>query len=106
MNQRAFIAMSLACQPKLLVADEPTTSLDVTVEAEILELLMELKKSLKFSLLFITHNLSLARKIADRIFVMYKGKVVEEADREELFKSPEHFHTKELINAYERIGRI
>jgi len=106
MNQRAFIAMSLACQPKLLVADEPTTSLDVTIEAEILELLMELKKSLKFSLLFITHNLSIARKIADRIFVMHKGKVVEEAGREELFKSPEHFHTKELINAYERIGRI
>lgn len=106
MNQRAFIAMSLACNPKLLIADEPTTSLDVTIEREILDLLLDLKHKLKFSLLFITHNLSIARKIADRIFVMYKGKVVEEADKEDIFKSPGHFHTRELISAYERIGKI
>ncbi|MCX5704914.1 MAG: ABC transporter ATP-binding protein [Candidatus Omnitrophica bacterium] len=106
MNQRVFIAMALACRPRLLIADEPTTSLDVTVEAQILQLLMELKKSLGFSLLFITHNLSIARRIADRVSVMYKGKVVEEGDVEKIFGSPEHNHTKELIRAYEKIGKI
>lgn len=106
MNQRAFIAMSLACNPKLLIADEPTTSLDVTIEKEILDLLLELKNKLKFSLLFITHNLSIAQKIADRIFVMYKGKIVEEADRKGIFESAKHSHTKELISAYERIARL
>lgn len=106
MNQRVFIAMSLACKPKILIADEPTTSLDVTIEAEILKLLMDLKKKLGFSLLFITHNLSIAKRIADRVCVMYKGKVVECTDRSKLFSSPEHFHTKELIAAYEKIGRI
>ena len=106
MNQRVFIAMALACRPRLLIADEPTTSLDVTVEAQILQLLMELKKSLGFSLLFITHNLSIARRIADRVCVMHRGKVVEEGDVEKIFNSPEHFHTKELIRAYEKIGKI
>jgi ABC-type dipeptide/oligopeptide/nickel transport system ATPase component len=106
MNQRVFIAMALACKPVLLIADEPTTSLDVTVEAQILKLLMELKNKMGFSLLFITHNLSIAKRIADRICVMYKGKVVEEGTREAIFNSPEHFHTKELISAYERISKI
>lgn len=106
MNQRAFIAMALACKPKLLIADEPTTSLDVTIEAQILNLLLDLKKRLGFSLLFITHNLSIAKRIADRICVMYKGKVVEEGIKETIFNSPVHFHTKELISAYEKIGRI
>ncbi len=106
MNQRAFIAMSLACRPRLLIADEPTTSLDVTIEAQILALLMELKAALGFSLLFITHNLSIAKRIADRVCVMYRGKVVETAATSELFTSPRHFHTKELIAAYEKIGRI
>ncbi|MDD5730833.1 MAG: ABC transporter ATP-binding protein [Candidatus Omnitrophica bacterium] len=106
MNQRAFIAMSLACAPKLLIADEPTTSLDVTIEAEILKLLADLKSKLGFSLLFITHNLSIAKKIADRVSVMYDGKIVEEADTKRIFEHPEHFHTKELIKAYEKIGKI
>lgn len=106
MNQRAFIAMALACKPKLLVADEPTTSLDVTVESEILNLLIELKQELGFSLLFITHNLSIAKRIAQRIYVMYKGKVVESGSVDEIFSSPKHFHTKELISAYEKIGKI
>lgn len=106
MNQRAFIAMALACKPKLLIADEPTTSLDVTIEAEVLNLLMELKREIGFSLLFITHNLSIAKKIADRVCVMHKGKIVEEGKRDIIFSSPKHFHTKELINAYEKIGRI
>ncbi|MFA5089556.1 MAG: ABC transporter ATP-binding protein [Candidatus Omnitrophota bacterium] len=106
MNQRAFIAMALASQPKLLIADEPTTSLDVTTETEILRLLGELKESLGFSLLFITHNLAIARKIADRIYIMYQGKIVEEGAKEGIFKSPSHFHTRELIAAYERIGYL
>jgi len=106
MNQRALIAMALACKPKLLIADEPTTSLDVTIEAEILRLLMDLKKELRFSLLFITHNLSIAKKIADKISIMYKGKIVEEGTCESIFGSPRHFHTKELISAYQKIGKI
>jgi len=106
MNQRALIAMALACKPKLLIADEPTTSLDVTIEAEILKLLMDLKKELNFSLLFITHNLSIAKKIADKVSIMYKGEIVEEGACESIFRSPKHSHTKELINAYQKIGKI
>jgi len=106
MNQRAFLAMSLACKPKLMIADEPTTALDVTVEAAILELLMKLKQSLGFSLLFITHNLSIAKRIADRVCIMHRGKVVEEESREAIFSAPRHFHTKELLSAYEKIGKI
>ena len=106
MNQRVFIAMALACQPKLLIADEPTTALDVTTQAEILNLLINLKKGMGFSLLLITHNLSIAREIADKVYIMHRGKVVEEGDKEAIFNSPKHFHTKELINAYERIGKI
>jgi ABC-type dipeptide/oligopeptide/nickel transport system ATPase component len=106
MNQRVFIAMSLACKPRLLIADEPTTALDVTIEAKILELLLALKRELGFSLLFITHNLSIAKRIADKIFVMYAGKTVEEGSKEELFTSPRHFHTRELIAAYKRIGTL
>ncbi len=106
MNQRVSIAMALACRPKLLIADEPTTSLDVTIEAQILALLMELKEKQGFSLLFITHNLAVARKIADRICVMYKGKVVEEGSRESLFTGGRHPHTQELLRAYEKIGKL
>lgn len=106
MNQRIFIAMSLACQPKLLIADEPTTSLDVTIEKEILDLLLDLKRKFGFSLLFITHNLSIARKIAQRVLVMYKGKIVEQQEAQSIFSQPQHPHTKELIAAYEKIGRI
>jgi len=106
MNQRVFIAMALACQPKLLIADEPTTALDVTTQAEILNLLINLKKGMGFSLLLITHNLSIAREIADKVYIMHRGKVVEEGDKEAIFNSPKHFHTQELISAYERIGKI
>ncbi len=106
MNQRVFLAMALACRPRLLIADEPTTALDVTTEAEILQLLLDLKEEMGFSLLFITHNLSIAKRIADRICVMYKGKAVEEGNREKIFSNPQHFHTKELLSAYEKIGRV
>ena len=106
MNQRVFIAMSLACNPLVLIADEPTTSLDVTIEAQILKLLVELKKKMGFSLLFITHNLAIARKIAGRVYVMYQGKVVEEGLTADIFNNPKHFHTQELIAAYQKIGRL
>lgn len=106
MNQRVFIAMALACKPKLLIADEPTTSLDVTIEADILRLLAELKNKLGFSLLFITHNLSIAKRIGERIYIMHRGKIVEEGDSKKIFNSPEHFHTRELIGAYEKIGKL
>jgi len=106
MNQRVFLAMALACKPRLLIADEPTTALDVTTEAEILRLLLELKEKMDFSLLFITHNLSIARRIADRICVMYKGRVVEEGNVDKIFTQAEHFHTRELIRAYEKIGKL
>ena len=106
MNQRVFIAMAVACRPKLLIADEPTTSLDVTIEHEIVGLLTELQNELGFSLLFITHNLSIARRIAQRVYIMYQGKVVEEAATDTLFACPVHSHTKELLIAYEKIGRL
>jgi ABC-type dipeptide/oligopeptide/nickel transport system ATPase component len=106
MNQRVMIAMALACRPKLLIADEPTTSLDITTEINILKLLLELKDKFNFSILFITHNLSIASRIADRIAIMYKGEIVQVGDRANIFRGAGHKHTKELIFAYEKIGKI
>lgn len=106
MNQRVMIAMALACKPKLLIADEPTTSLDINTESNILKLLLGLKAKLKFSILFITHNLSIAKRIADRIAIMYRGKVVEINGRDEIFNLAVHSHTRELVRAYEKIGKI
>lgn len=106
MNQRVMIAMALACRPKLLIADEPTSSLDITTESQIINLLLDLKRKFGFSILFITHNLSIAKRIADKIAIMYRGKIVEEGNQDEIFNSPRHEHTKELIVAYEKIGRI
>ncbi|MCX7927473.1 MAG: ABC transporter ATP-binding protein [Candidatus Omnitrophica bacterium] len=106
MNQRVFLAMGLAGRPELFIADEPTTALDVTIEQEILKLLMDLKKEYNFALLFITHNLAIARKIAQRVYIMHQGLIVEEKKTEELFSNPEHQHAKELIAAYEKIGKI
>jgi peptide/nickel transport system ATP-binding protein len=106
MNQRAAIAQALACDPAVLVADEPTTSLDAATEYQIVELLKELCASRDFALLFITHNLGLARRIADCVYIMYQGSVVEEGSPDNIFSSPRHPHTQLLIRAYERIGRI
>ena len=105
MNQRVMIAIALACRPKLLIADEPTTSLDITTEINILNLLLELKNRFNFSILFITHNLSIAKRIADRIAIMYKGEVVQVDDKDNIFRSRGHKHTEELIFAYEKIGK-
>ena len=93
MRQRAMIAMALACQPRLLIADEPTTALDVTIQAQILELLEELQEKMKMAMLFISHNLAVMGRLCNRIGVMYAGSLVELADRKSLFTSPLHPYT-------------
>ncbi|RWP10257.1 MAG: ABC transporter ATP-binding protein [Mesorhizobium sp.] len=98
-RQRVMIAMALANEPELLIADEPTTALDVTVQAQILELLAELKSRKGMSMLFITHDLGIVRKIADRICVMTKGKIVETGPTKEIFASPQHSYTRHLLAA-------
>ncbi|WP_455474286.1 ABC transporter ATP-binding protein [Bartonella sp. B30(2025)] len=98
-RQRVMIAMALANNPQLLIADEPTTALDVTVQAKILELLMRLKKRNNMSMLFITHNLTIVRCIADRVYVMRKGKIVESGLTNELFENPQQPYTKQLLAA-------
>ena len=99
MRQRAVIAMALTCNPALLVADEPTTALDVTVQAQILDLLRKLQQSHGSSIIFITHDLGVMAEIADRIMVMYAGRPVERADRTALFAKPRHPYTTALLNS-------
>jgi microcin C transport system ATP-binding protein len=96
-RQRVMIAMSLANQPELLIADEPTTALDVTVQAQILELLGKLKSANNMSMLFITHDLGIVRRIADRVCVMTKGKIVEHGPTKEIFENPQHEYTRHLL---------
>lgn len=98
-KQRVMIAMAIACKPKLLIADEPTTALDVTVQKDILLLLKNIQQEIKMSILFISHDLSLISELADRVLVMYKGKIVEQGDTKTIFKHPKHNYTKALINA-------
>ncbi len=98
-KQRVMIAMAIACKPDILIADEPTTALDVTVQKDIIKLLKELQEQTKMSIIFITHDLSLISEIADRILVMYKGDIVEQGTVSSIFKSPEHNYTKALINS-------
>src|SRR5579871_4579280 len=104
MQQRIMIAMALASEPKLLVADEPTTALDVTIQAQILELLLDLKRRLKMSILLITHNLGIVGDMADRLAVMYAGQVVELAPALELLKRPLHPYTKALMNSVPKLS--
>jgi oligopeptide/dipeptide ABC transporter ATP-binding protein len=99
MQQRVMIAMALACEPSLLIADEPTTALDMTVQAQILELLKDLKASLGMAMLFITHNLGIVREIADRVVVMYAGQVVESGRADAVLNEPLHPYTRALIDA-------
>ena len=101
-RQRAMIAMALANEPKLLIADEPTTALDVTVEKSLLELLGELQDNLGMSILFITHDLNIVRKFANRVNVMQKGRIVEKGRVEEVFANPSHQYTKKLIDSIPR----
>ncbi len=99
MRQRVMIAMALACNPKLLVADEPTTALDVTIQAQVLDLMNDLKKKIDTSILFITHDLSVIAEMADRVMVMYAGKVVELADVNTICENPLHPYTRGLIGS-------
>ena len=104
MKQRVMIAMAVASQPALLIADEPTTALDVTIQAQILDLLDQLRKETQMSILLITHNLGIVAQYADRVAVMYSGKVVELAPVEELFASPAHPYTRGLLNSLPKDG--
>src|SRR5262249_35160094 len=98
-RRRVMIAMALACQPALLIDDEPTTALDVTVQAQILELMRRLQREIGMGILFITHNLGLVAEIADRVEVMYGGRVVEQADVNNLFAAPRHPYTRGLLGS-------
>ncbi|MGO1369622.1 MAG: ABC transporter ATP-binding protein [Senegalia sp. (in: firmicutes)] len=104
MRQRVMIAMALICNPKLLIADEPTTALDVTIQAEILELIKKLKSEFHMSVLFITHDLGVVTNIADRIMVMYSGKIREIASTNELYKNPLHPYTVSLMKCIPRLN--
>ncbi|MDD2384786.1 MAG: ABC transporter ATP-binding protein [Sulfurospirillaceae bacterium] len=98
-RQRVMIAMAMACEPKLLIADEPTTALDVTIQAQVLELMNKLKREKGTSILFITHDLGVVAQMADHVVVMYKGVVVESASAKELFSDPRHPYTKALLGS-------
>jgi oligopeptide/dipeptide ABC transporter ATP-binding protein len=104
MRQRVMIAMAVACQPSLLIADEPTTALDVTIQAQILNLLRGLQAELGMGLLFITHNLGVVAQIADRVAVMYAGRVVEQGSTAEVFARPLHPYTSALLQSLPRLG--
>ena len=106
MLQRALIAMALVCKPRLLIADEPTTALDVTIQAQILELMQELQKELRMAILFITHDLGTVAKMCDRVAVMYLGKIVETGTAKEIYKNPQHPYTRGLMGSVHKIGSL
>jgi dipeptide transport system ATP-binding protein len=103
MRQRIVIAIALICEPELLIADEPTTALDVTIQAQILELFEEIQEKMGVSIILITHDLGVVAKIADRIAVMYAGKIIETGDKREIFYTPQHPYTKGLLNSVPRL---
>jgi oligopeptide/dipeptide ABC transporter ATP-binding protein len=105
MRQRAMIAMALCCNPELILADEPTTALDVTIQAQILELMMELQESMNTSIVLITHNLGVVAEFARRVVVMYSGRIVEEAPVLDLFEEPLHPYTVGLLQSIPRLGK-
>jgi peptide/nickel transport system ATP-binding protein len=104
MRQRVMIAMALACNPKLLIADEPTTALDVTIQAQILELMRELKAKIGAAIVLITHDLGVVAEMAQRVVVMYAGRKVEEAPVREIFRRPRHPYTLGLLASVPRLG--
>ncbi len=104
MRQRVMIAMALACSPKLLIADEPTTALDVTIQAQILDLMRDLKRRVGAAIILITHDLGIVAEVASRVVVMYAGRKVEEAPVVELFRAPKHPYTQGLIGAVPKLG--
>jgi oligopeptide/dipeptide ABC transporter ATP-binding protein len=105
MRQRAMIAMALACRPKILIADEPTTALDVTIQAQILDIMLKLKKETAMAIILITHNLGVIAEMTQRVGVMYAGKLVELADVMSLFRNPLHPYTQGLLLSIPRIDR-
>ena len=106
MRQRIMIALAIACDPELLIADEPTTALDVTIQAQIIELMLSLQDKLGTSILLITHDLGVIAETADRVAVMYAGKIVEEADVKTIFQNPLHPYTQGLLNSVPNINKI
>jgi peptide/nickel transport system ATP-binding protein len=104
MRQRVMIAMALACSPKLLIADEPTTALDVTIQAQILDLMRDLKHRVGAAIVLITHDLGVVAEVASRVIVMYAGRKVEEAPVAELFRAPKHPYTQGLMGAVPKLG--
>jgi peptide/nickel transport system ATP-binding protein len=105
MRQRVTIAMALACDPRMLIADEPTTALDVTIQAQILDLLQKLQRERGMGILFVTHNLGVVAEIADRVVVMYAGRIVESGPVGEVFAHPRHPYTKGLLRSVPRLGQ-
>ncbi len=106
MRQRVVIAMAMACEPRLLIADEPTTALDVTIQAEILALMDRLKRETGTAVMFITHDMAVVAQMADRVVVMFRGKKVEEGTVEEVFENPQHNYTKSLLAAVPKLGEM
>ncbi|MEP1028548.1 MAG: ABC transporter ATP-binding protein [Alphaproteobacteria bacterium] len=105
-RQRVMIAMALACEPALLIADEPTTALDVTIQAQILDLIKDIQEEFGMSVMFITHDMAVIAEMADRVVVMYQGQVVEQGPVDQIFHAPQHPYTRKLINAVPRIGSM
>ena len=103
MRQRAMIAMALSCRPKLLIADEPTTALDVTIQAQILELIKKIREEIGMAVMMITHNLGVIAEVSDNVVVVYAGKAVEYADVKTIFKDPKHPYTRALYNSIPRL---
>ncbi len=106
MRQRVMIAMALSCKPSLLIADEPTTALDVTIQAQILQLIRELQSELQMGVVFITHDMGVVAEVADRVLVMYRGEAVEQGVSEEVFFRPKHRYTRALLSAVPRLGAM
>ena len=106
MRQRVMIASAMICEPKLLIADEPTTALDVTIQLQIVKLLQKLNREKNTSILFISHDLSLVKRLCERIIVMNKGNVVETGDTDDIFYHPKEEYTKQLIQAIPRLEKI
>jgi peptide/nickel transport system ATP-binding protein len=104
MRQRAMIAMALSCQPRLLIADEPTTALDVTTQAQILDLIADIKEEFNMGVMLITHDLGVVAEVAEDVAVMYMGKVVEKGDVYSIFENPQHPYTRALLQSVPRIG--
>jgi peptide/nickel transport system ATP-binding protein len=106
MRQRVMIAAALACEPALLIADEPTTALDVTIQAQILNLMRDLHRNMETSIILITHDLGIVAEMCNRVAVMYAGRIIEQTDVRTLFKNPQHPYTRGLIGSIPVLGRV